>query len=165
MFGPGLSGLFLVSVSFGPGTFNGQDPPLTLTYYFNWNLFRTLVGMIDGYFDGYFTTDMIEAQVDQLVFEDLMRERYPNLVDHFDRMGVEMGWICGPWFLSIFVNMIPWESVLRVWDVILFEGNRAMLLRTALALMELYGTETPFRFIRDDGFDPSTFRWVDWGCV
>ncbi|KAJ0959644.1 putative Rab-GTPase-TBC domain superfamily [Helianthus annuus] len=110
-------------------------------------------------------------------------------VDHFDRMGVEMGWICGPWFLSIFVNMIPWKvgeacfvyfllfyfsndnlfsflpSVLRVWDVILFEGNRAMLLRTALALMELYGTETPFRFIRDDGFDPSTFRWVDWGCV
>ncbi|KAK1411836.1 hypothetical protein QVD17_32624 [Tagetes erecta] len=105
------------------------------------NAFWTLVGMIDDYFDGYFTTDMIESQVDQLVFEDLMRERYPNLVDHFDFMGVEMGWICGPWFLSIFVNIIPWESVLRVWDVILFEGNRAMLLRTALALMELYGPD------------------------
>ncbi|XP_076889391.1 uncharacterized protein LOC143540133 [Bidens hawaiensis] len=105
------------------------------------NAFWTLVGMIDNYYDGYFTTDMIESQVDQLVFEDLMRERYPNLVAHFDLMGVEMGWICGPWFLSIFVNMIPWESVLRVWDVILFEGNRAMLLRTALALMELYGPD------------------------
>lgn len=35
--------------------------------------------------------------------------------------------------------MIPWESVLRVWDVLLFEGNRVMLFRTALALMELYG--------------------------
>jgi hypothetical protein len=31
-------------------------------------------------------------------------------------------------------------SVLRVWDVLLFEGNRVMLFRTALALMELYGT-------------------------
>lgn len=30
-------------------------------------------------------------------------------------------------------------SVLRVWDVLLFEGNRVMLFRTALALMELYG--------------------------
>ncbi|CAI9268107.1 unnamed protein product [Lactuca saligna] len=105
------------------------------------NAFWTLVGMIDDYFDGYFTTDMIESQVDQLVFEDLMRERYPKLVNHFNMLGVEMGWICGPWFLSIFVNMIPWESVLRVWDVILFEGNRAMLLRTALALMELYGPD------------------------
>ncbi|XP_071742694.1 uncharacterized protein, partial [Rutidosis leptorrhynchoides] len=103
------------------------------------NAFWTLVGMIDDYFEGYFTTDMIESQVDQLVFEDLMRERYPKLVNHFDLMGVEMGWICGPWFLSIFVNIIPWESVLRVWDVLLFEGNRVMLLRTALALMELYG--------------------------
>ncbi|KAI3696780.1 hypothetical protein L6452_29315 [Arctium lappa] len=103
------------------------------------NAFWTLVGIIDDYFDGYFTTDMIESQVDQLVFEDLMRERYPKLVNHFDNLGVEMGWICGPWLLSIFVNMIPWDSVLRVWDVILFEGNRAMLLRTALALMELYG--------------------------
>ncbi|XP_065856286.1 uncharacterized protein [Euphorbia lathyris] len=35
--------------------------------------------------------------------------------------------------------MLPWESVLRVWDVLLFEGNRVMLFRTALALMELYG--------------------------
>lgn len=31
-------------------------------------------------------------------------------------------------------------SVLRVWDVLLFEGNRVMLFRTTLALMELYGT-------------------------
>lgn len=30
--------------------------------------------------------------------------------------------------------------VLRVWDVLLYEGNRVMLFRTALALMELYGT-------------------------
>lgn len=54
-------------------------------------------------------------------------------------MGVEVAWLSGPWFLSIFVNMLPWESVLRVWDVLLFEGNRVMLFRTALALMELYG--------------------------
>ncbi|GJU93865.1 Rab-GTPase-TBC domain-containing protein [Tanacetum coccineum] len=30
-------------------------------------------------------------------------------------------------------------GVLRVWDVLLFQGNRVMLFRTALALMELYG--------------------------
>ncbi|KAL2229428.1 UNVERIFIED_CONTAM: Growth hormone-regulated TBC protein 6 [Sesamum indicum] len=79
------------------------------------------------------------CQVDQLVFEDLMRERFPKLVNHLDYLGVEVAWISGPWFLSIFVNMLPWESVLRVWDVLLFEGNRVMLFRTALALMDLYG--------------------------
>ncbi|XP_057801390.1 uncharacterized protein LOC131016707 isoform X2 [Salvia miltiorrhiza] len=103
------------------------------------NAFWTLVGIIDEYFEGYFSLEMIESQVDQLVFEDLMRERFPKLVNHLDYLGVEVAWVSGPWFLSIFVNTLPWESVLRVWDVILFEGNRVMLFRTALALMDLYG--------------------------
>ncbi|KAK8691681.1 hypothetical protein V6N13_075181 [Hibiscus sabdariffa] len=103
------------------------------------NAFWTLVGIIDDYFDGYYSEEMIESQVDQLVFEELMRERFPKLVNHLDYLGVQVAWVTGPWFLSIFMNMLPWECVLRVWDVLLFEGNRVMLFRTALALMELYG--------------------------
>lgn len=103
------------------------------------NAFWTLVGIIDDYFDGYYSEDMIESQVDQLVFEELMRERFPKLVNHLDYLGIQVPWISGPWFLSIFVNILPWETVLRVWDVLLFEGNRVMLFRTALALMDLYG--------------------------
>lgn len=34
---------------------------------------------------------------------------------------------------------ICWPIVLRMWDVLLFEGNRVVLFRTAFALMELYG--------------------------
>ncbi|XVE75298.1 hypothetical protein DITRI_Ditri12bG0083400 [Diplodiscus trichospermus] len=103
------------------------------------NAFWTLIGIIDDYFDGYYSEEMIESQVDQLVFEELVRERFPKLVNHLDYLGVQVAWVTGPWFLSIFMNMLPWESVLRVWDVLLFEGNRVMLFRTALALMELYG--------------------------
>ncbi|KAK8510704.1 hypothetical protein V6N12_067154 [Hibiscus sabdariffa] len=102
------------------------------------NAFWTLVGIIDDYFDGYYAEEMIESQVDQLVFEELMRERFPRLVKHLDHLGVQVAWVSTPWFLSIFVNLLPWESVLRIWDVILFEGNRVMLFRTALALMELH---------------------------
>lgn len=83
-------------------------------------------------------------QVDQLVFEELVRENFPKLglhtshnhqssyiwfftlhetvwyssyypsmlmaVNHLDYLGVQVAWFTGPWFLSIFVNMIPWES-------------------------------------------------------
>uniref|UniRef100_A0A1J3J3D7 TBC1 domain family member 8B n=1 Tax=Noccaea caerulescens TaxID=107243 RepID=A0A1J3J3D7_NOCCA len=103
------------------------------------NAFWALTGIIDEYFDGYYSEEMIESQVDQLVLEELVRERFPKLVHHLDYLGVQVAWVTGPWFLSIFMNMLPWESVLRVWDVLLFEGNRVMLFRTALALMELYG--------------------------
>ncbi|CAN4090210.1 unnamed protein product [Withania somnifera] len=103
------------------------------------NAFWTLVGILDDYFDGYYSEEMIECQVDQLVLEVLVREKLPKLVNHLDYLGVQVAWVTGPWFLSIFMNILPWESVLRVWDVLLFEGNRVMLFRTALALMELYG--------------------------
>lgn len=103
------------------------------------NAFWALVGLIDEYFEGCYSQEMIESQVDQLVFEELVRERFPKLVNHLDYLGMQVAWISGPWFLSIFVNVLPWESVFRVWDVLLFEGNRVMLFRTALALMELYG--------------------------
>ncbi|KAI5395485.1 hypothetical protein KIW84_061887 [Lathyrus oleraceus] len=43
------------------------------------NAFWTFVGIIDDYFEGYYTEEMIESQVDQLVFEELMRERFPKL--------------------------------------------------------------------------------------
>ncbi|KAJ3682789.1 hypothetical protein LUZ60_013016 [Juncus effusus] len=103
------------------------------------NAFWTLLGIIDDYFDGYYTEEMIESQVDQLVLEELVQQRFPKLASHLNYLGVEIAWLTGPWFLSIFVNSLPWETVLRVWDVILFEGNRTMLFRTTLSLFELYG--------------------------
>ncbi|KAJ8760297.1 hypothetical protein K2173_011709 [Erythroxylum novogranatense] len=115
------------------------------------NAFWALMGIIDNYFDGYYSEEMIESQVDQLVFEELVRERFPKLVNHLDYLGVQVAWVAGPWFLSIFMNMLPWESVLRVWDVLLYEGNRVMLFRTALALMELYGTGPALVTTKDAG--------------
>ncbi|CAK9868297.1 unnamed protein product [Sphagnum jensenii] len=102
------------------------------------NAFWTLAGLIDNYFGGYYAEKMVEAQVDQLVFEQLVHECFPRLSTHLDSLGVQVAWVSGPWFLSIFVNVLPWESVLRVWDVLLYEGNRSMLFRTGLALMEIH---------------------------
>ncbi|CAA0829561.1 Ypt/Rab-GAP domain of gyp1p superfamily protein [Striga hermonthica] len=103
------------------------------------NAFWTLTGLLDDYFEGYYSEEMIESQVDQLVLEELMHEKFPKIANHLEYLGVQVAWVAAPWFLTIFINMLPWESVLRVWDVLLFEGNRVMLFRTALALMELYG--------------------------
>ncbi|KAG0504523.1 hypothetical protein KC19_N023900 [Ceratodon purpureus] len=102
------------------------------------NAFWTLTSIIDVYFEGYYTEKMTEAQVDQLVFMELVREQLPKLARKLEILDVEISWFSGAWFLSIFVNVLPWECVLRVWDVLLFEGNRSMLFRTALALLEMH---------------------------
>ncbi|CAH8267709.1 unnamed protein product [Arabidopsis lyrata] len=74
------------------------------------NAFWSLIGIIDDYFHDYYSEEMIESQVDQRVLEELLRERFPKLVHHLDFLGVQVACVTGPWFLSIFINMLPWES-------------------------------------------------------
>ncbi|KAL8767808.1 MAG: hypothetical protein Q9209_005802 [Squamulea sp. 1 TL-2023] len=40
------------------------------------------------------------------------------------------------WFMSMFIGTLPVESVLRVWDVVFYEGSK-MLFRTALAIFKM----------------------------
>ncbi|CAI5491463.1 unnamed protein product [Closterium sp. Naga37s-1] len=70
------------------------------------NAFWTLTAIVDELFRGYYSDEMVEAQVDQLVFEDLVRQNFPRLAEHMDTMGVQISWITGPWFLSVDLNAL-----------------------------------------------------------
>jgi hypothetical protein len=41
-----------------------------------------------------------------------------------------------PWFMSLFLNTLPIESALRVWDILFYEGSKSIF-RVALALFKL----------------------------
>jgi hypothetical protein len=62
---------------------------------------------------------------------------------------------CTSWFMSIFVGVLPIETVLRVWDCFLYEGPRA-LYRYALAIFKL--GEPEIRKFRP--IDPELFMVV-----
>jgi hypothetical protein len=62
---------------------------------------------------------------------------------------------CTSWFMSIFVGVLPIETVLRVWDTFLYEGPRA-LYRYALAIFKL--SEPDIRKYRP--VDPEIFMIV-----
>jgi hypothetical protein len=50
------------------------------------------------------------------------------------------------WFLTLFATCLPKAAVLRVWDLILLEGND-ILLRTALAIWQTLAESVIFTFI------------------
>ena len=104
--------------------------------------------MIEGILpECYFTNNLRGLSVDMAVFRDLLKLRLPKLSKHLDDLQKDAregssGTSYEPpltnvftmqWFLTLFSTCLPRDTVLRVWDLILLEGNE-VLLRTALAI-------------------------------
>lgn len=76
--------------------------------------------------------------MDQLVFKELVDVRFPMLSAHLEGHGVNVSSVSTNWFLCIFVNSLPLESCLRVWDIFFLECCSSVLFRVALALVDIY---------------------------
>ncbi|KAM6980360.1 TBC1 domain family member 2A-like [Aplochiton taeniatus] len=83
----------------------------------------------------YYTKTLIASQADQWVLKDLMAEKLPRLMSHFEEHGVDISLITFNWFLVVFVESLPSDLLLRVWDTFLYEGTKVMF-RYALALFK-----------------------------
>ncbi|TGZ64537.1 hypothetical protein CRM22_006329 [Opisthorchis felineus] len=83
----------------------------------------------------YFNCGLISAQVDQLVLKDLLASKLPRLAEHIQRMEIDISAITLNWFLAIFYDSVPFETLIRIWDIFLLDGSKC-LFRFALALLK-----------------------------
>ncbi|XP_067677060.1 TBC1 domain family member 2B-like [Haliotis asinina] len=83
----------------------------------------------------YFTTTLAAAQADQRVLKDLVQDKLPKLYSHFETHDVDLSLFTFNWFLTVFVDSVPTETFLRVWDSFLYEGSK-VLFRFAIAFLK-----------------------------
>ncbi|XP_042145435.1 TBC1 domain family member 2B isoform X1 [Ixodes scapularis] len=88
----------------------------------------------------YYSRTLEASQVDQRVLKDLMIEKLPRLYAHLESNKVDLSLFTFNWFLTVFVDTIPAETYLYIWDVFLYEGNK-VLFRFALAIFKICETE------------------------
>jgi hypothetical protein len=74
--------------------------------------------------------------VDQIIMRDLLCEKMTALQAHFDALDVDPTLATCTWFMVMFIDSLPMESVLRIIDCLLWEG-RKVLFRFALAIFRL----------------------------
>ncbi|CAJ1436832.1 unnamed protein product [Effrenium voratum] len=55
-----------------------------------------------------------------------MQQTMPDLHDHFLAIGIQYDLYLFPWFLRLFVTLVPLPLVKRFWDIILCEGSCAV---------------------------------------
>ncbi|ORZ38345.1 rab-GTPase-TBC domain-domain-containing protein [Catenaria anguillulae PL171] len=86
---------------------------------------------------GMYSKSLSGTITEMKVFKDIVREKCKTLVEKVQAGGiVDLDMLVSPWFLTIYVNILPVEAALRTWDCFFFEGNK-ILYRIALAILKL----------------------------
>ena len=116
---------------------NNLAAVLLLTYPDEEDAFWAFAGMVDTILPtGFFASDMRVAQADQDVLLALIHTGLPRLSAHMRALDIELRGVTYAWFLSLFTSCLPTETLFRVWDLLVIDGN-VMLFRIAYAILVL----------------------------
>lgn len=72
--------------------------------------------------------------MDQSVFEELIKERLPELAEHFPDLS-SLSSVSLSWFLTLFLSVLPFHSAVCVVDSFFFHGIKAIF-QLGLAVLE-----------------------------
>ncbi|XP_029460660.1 TBC1 domain family member 8 isoform X2 [Rhinatrema bivittatum] len=109
--------------------------------------FWLLVAVCERMLPDYFNRRVIGAQVDQSVFEELIKERLPELAEHISDLST-LASISLSWFLTLFLSIMPLESAVNVVDCFFYDGIKAIF-QLGLAVLEANAVELSNS--KDDG--------------
>lgn len=59
-------------------------------------------------------------QIDTQIFSHLVRQEFPVVARHLEAMGAEVSCVVVQWLVCLFVNFLPLETCLRVWDILFY---------------------------------------------
>lgn len=80
--------------------------------------------IIENIAKSYHTKKMTGLITDIAVLRDLLQSRVPDVCLHIDQCGLPWAVITTKWLICLFAEVLPIETVLRIWDCIFLEGYK-----------------------------------------
>jgi len=95
--------------------------------------FWMFVGIMDIFQENYSVT-MTGILANNEDFKDLLYLTHPAIFNQMERLQAVTVIFISRWFLTLYTDLKHWQTVLRLWDVIFFEG-KSSLLRIAVSII------------------------------
>ncbi|XP_072387577.1 TBC1 domain family member whacked isoform X2 [Diabrotica undecimpunctata] len=102
--------------------------------------FWCLVSISNKYLEDYYSPSMDVVKRDGLILEGLLKKVCPPVYRHLKKVNAEPMFYCTEWFLCAFTRTLPWDTLLRVWDVFLCEGVKVLFKTSLVILIGCLGT-------------------------
>lgn len=96
--------------------------------------FWLLKELVENIVPSYHTKTMSGLITDIDVLVELIKLKVPDVHEHILCLGLPWAVIATKWFICIFAEVLPIETVLRIWDCVFNEGNK-ILFRVCLTLV------------------------------
>lgn len=80
--------------------------------------------LIENITQNYYTKSMCGLITDIGVLRELLDARAPEISQHLESIGLPFPVVTTKWFICMFAEVLPIETVLRIWDCLFLEGSK-----------------------------------------
>ena len=88
------------------------------------DVFWMMISIIEDVLpSAYYSSSLWGAQTDQQVLTSLLATHLPSIYTNLTNHSIDLSLITMSWFLTLFSSTLHIKILLRIWDILFFEGR------------------------------------------